>query len=48
MQEIIEYYGMTLLAIIEVLGAMGIVCSCIRNGGMLYQMVEVYMNSIGG
>ena len=48
MREVMEEYGRALLAIIEVIGTMEIVYSCITNEGMVYQIAKFFMHSIGG
>ena len=48
MREIIEHYGMELLAAVEVMGVVSIVGDCMKNGGMIYQLVECFMQSICG
>jgi len=48
MKEVMEHYGMALLAVIEVSGAFGIVCSCMTKGGGIYNLVSFFMQSICG
>jgi len=48
LQEIMEHYGIALLAVIEVTGAMGMICSCMKVDGIVYRIVAVFMQSICG
>ncbi|MBR5566164.1 MAG: hypothetical protein IKW08_08395 [Roseburia sp.] len=48
MQEIMEHYGIALLAVIAVTGAMGMICSCMGADGIVCQIVGIFMQSICG
>ena len=48
MQEIMEHYGIALLTIVAVTGAMGMIGSCMDEDGIVRQMVEIFMQSICG
>ena len=43
-----EHYGIALLAVLAVTGTMEMIDSCIEVGGIVYWMVEIFMQSICG
>lgn len=43
-----EHYGDALLAAVAVSGAMRMVYSCMEVDGMVFRMVEIFMQSICG
>ena len=43
-----EYYGIALLAVVAVTGAMGMVYSCMEIDGIIFRIVEIFMQSICG
>ena len=48
MREVMEHYGMGLLATVEVLGTFYIVCSSIAEGGKIYELAMVFIQNICG
>lgn len=43
-----EHYGIALLAVIAVTGTMRLIGSCMEADGIVYKMVEIFMQSICG